>query len=140
PDLCARAHDDGHPRASRSAGRGRGAARVRRHLRPPAWADPPVAALLQHRGGDGPRARAACSAARRRDAGLTPTRLRLRIVLWSAVIGLLAANNYAARLGGLHPPDDLLFRWSTAVVSLILYAILAVALLLIARGIPLRDA
>lgn len=56
-------------------------------------------------------------------------------------MALLSAIGYAARLGDTSPtPPDVLFRWSTAIGTFVLDGILLVVMLLIARGMPLRDA
>jgi membrane protease YdiL (CAAX protease family) len=57
------------------------------------------------------------------------------------VISLIAALNYSARFADTSPtPPDVLFRWSTAIGTLVIDGIMLVLMLLIARGIPLRDA
>lgn len=61
---------------------------------------------------------------------------------WAAIIGLVAAAAYAAHFsasGGESPPD-VLFRWSTAIGTFALDAILLLLTLLVARGIPFREA
>jgi membrane protease YdiL (CAAX protease family) len=65
-------------------------------------------------------------------------RLPARLLWWSVLAGLLAAAGYASRLAGGTVPDDLLYRWSTAVDGLIQYAIMFGLILLIARGIDRR--
>jgi len=56
------------------------------------------------------------------------------------VIGIIAALSYWARLtGDQAAPPDLLFRWSTAIVTFIGDGIILLAVLLIARGLPLRE-
>ena len=60
---------------------------------------------------------------------------------WLVVIGLIAALNYGARL--VERPaaaPDALFRWSTSIGTLVVEAVILAIMLLIARGLPLRDA
>jgi membrane protease YdiL (CAAX protease family) len=61
---------------------------------------------------------------------------RPRLVGWAILVTALAALSYAANLADTgDTPDDLLFRWSSAVGGLIQYAIILAIVLLIARGI-----
>ena len=60
---------------------------------------------------------------------------RSRLVGWAILVGVLALLSYAARLGEDDTPDDVLYRWSTAVGGLIQYAIILVLVLLLARGL-----
>ncbi len=61
---------------------------------------------------------------------------RPRLVGWAILVGALAAIAYAANLAdSADTPDDILFRWSTAVGGLIQYAIILALVLVIARGI-----
>jgi len=56
------------------------------------------------------------------------------------VIGVIAAIGYGARFSGDNAtPPDLLFRWSTAIVTFVFDGIILLLLLLIARGLPLRE-
>ena len=60
---------------------------------------------------------------------------------WVLVIAILASISYAANFASHGPPEpDLLFRWSTAIGTFILDGLLLLITLLIARGLPLRDA
>jgi membrane protease YdiL (CAAX protease family) len=59
---------------------------------------------------------------------------------WLAFVGIFSALNYAARFSGGETPDDVLYRWSTAVLGVVQFLITLGILLLIARGLPLRDA
>ena len=57
------------------------------------------------------------------------------------VVGLLAAIGYTARFADATPaPPDVLFRWSTAIGAFVLDGILLLLVLLIARGMTVRDA
>ena len=61
---------------------------------------------------------------------------RPRLVGWAILVTALAALSYAANLADTgDTPDDLLYRWSSAVGGLIQYAIILANVLLIARGI-----
>ena len=56
------------------------------------------------------------------------------------VIGVIAAIGYGARFSGDNAtPADLLFRWSTAIATFLFDGIILLLLLLIARGLPLRE-
>ena len=56
------------------------------------------------------------------------------------VIGVIAAIGYGARFSGDNAtPPDLLFRWSTAIVTFVFDGIILLLLLLIARGLPLSE-
>ena len=64
---------------------------------------------------------------------------RPRLVGWAILVTALAALSYAANLADTgDTPDDLLYRWSSAVGGLIQYAIILAIVLLIARGIAPR--
>jgi membrane protease YdiL (CAAX protease family) len=58
------------------------------------------------------------------------------------VIAAIAALSYSARFvgGDEATAPDLLFRWSTAIFTFVFDAIILLLLLLIARGLPIRDA
>jgi len=58
-----------------------------------------------------------------------------RLVAWGALVGLLAAASYAARLSGSDPADDVLYLWSTFAGALIQYGIMLVLILAIAHGV-----
>lgn len=61
---------------------------------------------------------------------------RSRLVGWAILVSVLASISYAANLAdSSDPPDDLLYRWSSAVGGLVQYAIILVIVLAIARGI-----
>jgi membrane protease YdiL (CAAX protease family) len=62
-------------------------------------------------------------------------------VAWLVVIGLIAALNYSARFAEpTEPRPDALFRWSTALGTIVLETLIVLLMLLIARGLSLRDA
>jgi membrane protease YdiL (CAAX protease family) len=58
-----------------------------------------------------------------------------RLAAWGALVGLLAAASYAARLAGGSTPDDVLYLWSTFAGALIQYGIMFVLILAIAHGL-----
>jgi membrane protease YdiL (CAAX protease family) len=60
---------------------------------------------------------------------------RGRLVGWSILVGCLALISYAANLAtDDDTPDDLLYRWSTAIGGVIQYAIILALVLALARG------
>lgn len=61
---------------------------------------------------------------------------------WAAIVGLVAIVAYAAHFSanGAESPPDVMFRWSTGIGTLALDTILLVLTLLVARGLPLREA
>ena len=63
-----------------------------------------------------------------------------RLAAWAAVVAILASLSYAARLTttAVARPDTL-FRWSIAIETLAIDGVLLLLMLLIARGLPLRD-
>jgi membrane protease YdiL (CAAX protease family) len=61
---------------------------------------------------------------------------RPRLVAWAVLVTVLAALSYAASLADSgDTPDDLLYRWSSAIGGLVQYAIILAVVLAIARGI-----
>jgi membrane protease YdiL (CAAX protease family) len=54
---------------------------------------------------------------------------------WFALVGSLAALNYASRFTSGKPPADSLYRYDTALSGLVFYAITLGIVLLIARGL-----
>ncbi len=59
---------------------------------------------------------------------------------WAAVIGAVAGLSYWARLSGDGAEaTDLLFRWVTAIATVVFDGLILLLLLAIARGLPLRD-
>jgi membrane protease YdiL (CAAX protease family) len=62
-----------------------------------------------------------------------------RLLAWATFVLVLTALSYASRLSGEDPPDDLAYRWSSSVAAVIQYALMLGILLLIARGLPIRE-
>ncbi len=61
---------------------------------------------------------------------------RPRLVGWAILVTVLAAISYAANLAESgDTPDDLLYRWSSAIGGLVQYAIILAIVLAIARGL-----
>ena len=61
---------------------------------------------------------------------------RPRLVAWAALVTVLAALSYAANLADSgDPPDDFLYRWSSAIGGLIQYAIILAVMLAIANAV-----
>ncbi len=61
---------------------------------------------------------------------------RGRLFGWFVLVGVLAALSYAANLSdAADPPDDLLYRWSSAVAGVVQYGVIFVLLLFLARGL-----
>ncbi len=65
--------------------------------------------------------------------GLTATRAGGRTVGWTALVGALAALNYADRFVSGKPPKDVLYQWSTAIGSAVLFGVIVGIVLMIAR-------
>jgi membrane protease YdiL (CAAX protease family) len=63
-----------------------------------------------------------------------PRRRPGRLAAWVALVGLLAAASYAARLSGSEVADDVLYQWPTFAGALIQYGVMLVLLLAIAHG------
>jgi membrane protease YdiL (CAAX protease family) len=62
-----------------------------------------------------------------------------RLIAWLVFVSLFIAIAYASRAAGGEPPDDLLYRYSTAVGGLVQYAIVLAIVLWITRGPQQRD-
>ena len=58
---------------------------------------------------------------------------------WIALVGSLATLNYASRFTSGKPPPDTLYRYDTAISGVVFYALTAVILLWIARGLSRRE-
>jgi membrane protease YdiL (CAAX protease family) len=64
---------------------------------------------------------------------------RWRIVAWLGLVGALAALGYGSRAGGGTPDEDVLYRYETAIGGIVIYVVLLLLVLWIARGLPQRD-
>jgi membrane protease YdiL (CAAX protease family) len=59
-----------------------------------------------------------------------------KLIAWLALVGSLAALNYASRFTEGKPPADTLYRYGTAISGVIFYVITLAIVLWIANGIP----
>lgn len=59
--------------------------------------------------------------------------------LWLLLVGSLAALAYAGRAEGGDPPEDALYRYETAISSVVLYAILLGVAVALGRGLSKRE-
>jgi len=62
-----------------------------------------------------------------------------RVIAWLVYAGMLVALAYAGASAAADTPTDELFRYSTAVITIVGYALLALPVLLILRGQPKRE-
>lgn len=62
-----------------------------------------------------------------------------KLVAWLSLVGVLAFLGYVERFAGGKPPKDVVYKFSTAVSELALFAVVLVVVLLIARGLPKRE-
>jgi membrane protease YdiL (CAAX protease family) len=62
-----------------------------------------------------------------------------RLVAWASLVLLLTLIGYASRLAGGKPPENALYRYETAVGGVLIYGVLLLLLLWIARGLPARE-
>jgi membrane protease YdiL (CAAX protease family) len=62
-----------------------------------------------------------------------------RLAAWLLLVGALAAFAYLGRAAEGDPPDDVLYRYDTAVGSTILYGLVLAAVLLICQGFSVRE-
>jgi membrane protease YdiL (CAAX protease family) len=67
-------------------------------------------------------------------------RMPRKVRFWLLFVLALAALGYLARAGGSETPDDIAYRYSSSIAALVQYGIMLGILLLIARGLPSRDA
>jgi membrane protease YdiL (CAAX protease family) len=66
----------------------------------------------------------------RRDPAVTTGRL----TAWLALVGVLAALNYAGRFSGETTPNDVLYQYSTAISALVLFAVMIGVVFAVARS------
>jgi uncharacterized protein len=67
-------------------------------------------------------------------------RHRRKLVAWLVFVGVLTVLSLGAQLGDPDTPDDLAYRYSSSVAALLQYGLMLGILLLIARGLPRREA
>jgi membrane protease YdiL (CAAX protease family) len=77
---------------------------------------------------------------RRVEAPTVEQRMPRRVAAWLLFVLVLAGLGYASRLGGAETPDDIAYRYSSSIAALVQYGLMFGILLLIARGLPLREA
>jgi membrane protease YdiL (CAAX protease family) len=65
--------------------------------------------------------------------GVTADRTGGRTAGWTALVAALAALNYADRFVSGKPPKDVLYQWSTAIGSAVLFGVIVAIVLMIAR-------
>jgi membrane protease YdiL (CAAX protease family) len=53
---------------------------------------------------------------------------------WIALVGVLSTLGYVSKFAGSEPPDDVFYRWDTAVGTLVQYGVVLAVVLLLARG------
>jgi membrane protease YdiL (CAAX protease family) len=63
-----------------------------------------------------------------------------KVLAWLVFVVALALLSYGARIGGGETPHDAAYHYSSTVAALVQYGLMLGILLLIARGLPRRDA
>lgn len=63
-----------------------------------------------------------------------------KLVAWWVLVGALSLLAYSANFTDGDPPDDVLFRYESAILGILLYGVIMAILLVIASGIDLREA
>jgi membrane protease YdiL (CAAX protease family) len=66
--------------------------------------------------------------------------LSRKLAAWLTLVGAVSALGYAERIAGGKPPKDLVYKYSTAISELLLFAVILALVLWIARGLPKRQA
>jgi hypothetical protein len=59
-----------------------------------------------------------------------------KLAAWLALVGSLAALNYASRFSSGKPPADALYQYDTAISGIVFYAVTLALVLWIASGLP----
>jgi len=67
------------------------------------------------------------------------TAMPLRLTAWLGFVLVLTALGYASRFTGSEPPKDIAYHWSASILAVLQYGIMLGILLLIARGLPVRE-
>lgn len=62
-----------------------------------------------------------------------------RLIAWLVFVLALTALGYASRIAGSEPPKDIAYQWSASIGAVVQYGIMLGILLLIARGLPVRE-
>jgi membrane protease YdiL (CAAX protease family) len=63
-----------------------------------------------------------------------------KLVAWWILVGALSVLAYSASFADGDPPDDVLYRYDSAILGVVLYGVIAGILLAIASGLDLREA
>jgi membrane protease YdiL (CAAX protease family) len=63
-----------------------------------------------------------------------------RLVAWATIVGVLAALSYAARFSDAARPKEPLYHWDAFGQGLVQFLVLLGLMLLVARGLPKREA
>jgi membrane protease YdiL (CAAX protease family) len=63
-----------------------------------------------------------------------------KLVAWWVLVGALSVLAYSASFADGDPPDDVLYRYDSAILGVVLYGVIAGILLAIASGLDLREA
>jgi membrane protease YdiL (CAAX protease family) len=74
------------------------------------------------------------------DAPTPPHRRPRRLAIWLAFVLGVSAIGYAGQAAGSELPDDFVYRYSAAVLSLVQFGFFAGLLVLMALGMPKREA
>ena len=72
--------------------------------------------------------------------GVSERSLGRKLVAWWVLVGALSLLAYASNFTQDDPPDDLLYRYESAVIGFVLYAIVVGILVAIASGLDPREA
>ena len=62
-----------------------------------------------------------------------------RLIAWLVFVLALTAIAYAGQLSDEESPDDIAYRYEYGIAAAVQYAVMLGILLLIARGLPLRE-
>lgn len=66
--------------------------------------------------------------------------LKRKLLAWWFLVGALSLLAYSSNFAGGDPPDDVLYRYESAILGFVLYGVIAGILLAIASGLDLREA
>jgi membrane protease YdiL (CAAX protease family) len=62
-----------------------------------------------------------------------------RLIAWFVFVLVLTALGYASRFAESEPPEDIAYQWSASIAAVLQYGVMLGILLLIARGLPVRE-
>lgn len=71
---------------------------------------------------------------------MSESSLGRKLVAWWILVGALSVLAYSASFADGDPPDDVLYRYDSAILGVVLYGVIAGILLAIASGLDLREA